>query len=98
MCKQAVLLYFEVPKAAHAKINVVLNIIIKIKDILTFSRCVLLTSHGLCNMFFKEGLALDHASEETKSHDEKVTGKLTVVLLLVILVYGINQKLQHRER
>ena len=58
----------------------------------------MLASHGLCNMFFEEGLTLDHASEETKSHDEKVTGKLTIVLLLVILVYGINQELQHRER
>ena len=48
-------------------------------------------------MFFKEGLALYHTSEETKGHDEKVTRKLTVVLLLVILVNGINQELE-RER
>jgi hypothetical protein len=71
---------------------------INVKDTFTFARCVLLASHGLCNVFFKEGLALDHASEETKSHDEEVTGKLTVVLLLVVLVYGINQELQRRER
>ena len=44
-------------------------------------------------MFLQESLALDHASEETKGHDEKMTRKLTVVLLFVILVNGINQEL-----
>ena len=48
-------------------------------------------------MLLKEGLALDHTSEKTKSHDEEVTRKLTVVLLFVILVNGINQKLQSGE-
>ena len=59
----------------------------------TFLGCVLLTSCGLCYVFLQESLALDHASEETKGHDKKMTRKLTVVLLFVILVNGINQEL-----
>ena len=50
-------------------------------------------------MVLQESLTFDHTSEESQSHDEEVTGKLTIVLLIVILVDSIDQELQaQRER
>ena len=65
----------------------------------TFLRTITTSQCGsLGSVLFENSLTFDHSSEKSKSHDEQVTGKLTIVLFFIVLVNSLNEKLFKKRK